>query len=154
LLEQDTIEALALAHHDAYRREMSHRGTPVRDPEAMLSWERVSERVREKNRRAARDIGHKLSAVGCRLAPVRDWRCPLLVFTDAEVDRLARMEHERWLCERTANPEPADGPRTSLKAWDDLSETDRETNRNTVRRLPAFLALVGFQIARQEGRTE
>jgi hypothetical protein len=95
-----------------------------------------------------------VSAVGCRLAPLRDWRGPLLAFTDAEVDRLAQMEHERWLAERTADPELWDARRTALKPWSDLSEPDREFNRNAVRRLPAFLALVGFQIARQEGRNQ
>jgi hypothetical protein len=65
------------------------------------------------------------------------------------------MEHERWVEEKLS-----DGWRYSptkdlekktipyLVPWDDLSEADKDKDRNQVRNLPAFLAKARFEIYR------
>jgi hypothetical protein len=71
-------------------------------------------------------------------------------FTPAEVERLAEMEHERWLAERRALGWTA-GPRDlqkktnpNLVPWAELDDTAREMNRSSVRQLPLFLNRAGF----------
>jgi hypothetical protein len=99
-------------------------------------------------------LGAKLSAIGCDLAPLSNWDARAFTFSPQELEMIARMEHERWMSERQAQGWTY-GPRDSQKKtnenllpWEQLPETMREMNRNSVREVPAFLAQAGFQIYR------
>ena len=79
-------------------------------------------------------------------------------FDDDEVQLLARLEHERWLEERTAQgfefgPVRGDRMRPDLVPWEQLSEEARLRNMQSVRRIPGLLTGVGFQVLR-DGRGE
>ena len=85
-----------------------------------------------------------------------DWDAELFEFTAAEVERLAEMEHARWMAERarggyTHGPVRDDLARThpELLPWDQLTEETKEKDRAFIRGLPAYLASVGFQIIRR-----
>ncbi|MEW5901432.1 MAG: hypothetical protein AB1715_08240 [Acidobacteriota bacterium] len=41
-----------------------------------------------------------VAAVGCSVAPLADWDAGQFQFTPAEVELMAKMEHERWMAER------------------------------------------------------
>ena len=86
------------------------------------------------------------------MVPVFD---PTLEFTfdDDELQLLARLEHERWMQERTAQgfePGPARHGRVrpDLVPWERLSDEARAMNVQAVRRIPDMLARVGFQVLR------
>lgn len=124
------------------------------DPSA-VPWEQLPESLRESNRRQAADIGHKLRAVGCDIEPLADWDAAPLAFTAAEVQLLARMEHDRWRTEREAAgwhlaPAKSEPQRESpfLVPWDELSEETKERDRDPVRAMPAVLAGIGFGVVR------
>jgi len=101
-------------------------------------------------------ISEKLKAVYCDIMPLTDWDAATFTFTETEVERMAQMEHERWMHERQFQGWIySDGPRNSAKKtnphlvpWSELAEETRALNRNVVRELPAFLARAGFQIFR------
>jgi hypothetical protein len=85
-----------------------------------------------------------------------DWDAELFQFTPAEIDQLARMEHDRWLAERgragwsygpTRDPQKKTNP--LLVPWDQLPAVVQEQNCSSVRELPGFLARAGFQIYRR-----
>ena len=95
-----THEALAQAIHADYCRHQRERGeTPATNP-AMVPWDELPEHLRDSNRDQAAHIGVKLRELGCGLAPLTDWDEPLFAFTADEVERLARLEHDRWVDER------------------------------------------------------
>jgi uncharacterized membrane protein len=118
-------------------------------------WDELPEEFKESNRAQARQIGEKLAVIGCLMVPVFD---PSLDFSfdDAELLLLARLEHERWMKERTAQgfePGPAryGRMRPDLVPWEQLSDEARARNLQAVRRIPELLARVGFQVLRNTG---
>lgn len=151
-----TYETLARAIHDDYvLRQLQEGHTPATNP-SMAPWEELPDHLKESNRDQATDIGVKLSTVGCGLAPLTDWDAEQVRFSPDEVERLARLEHDRWVrYHRESGWRYAPGHRDperrthpDLVPYDQLTEEKREYDRNAVRGIPAFLARAGFQAHR------
>ena len=148
-----TVEVLARATHENYVAARRATGDIAAADASLLPWSNLSEHLRESNRAQARHISVKLDAIGCALAPLTGRREPF-VPTEAEVERLGELEHDRWTAERRASGW-RDGPRDSAKKttpylvpWAQLNEATRELDRITVRDLPRFLLDVGYEIVR------
>jgi hypothetical protein len=156
LLLGTTTEILAQAIHDSYVRGQVQLGeTPKTNP-SIVAWDRLTEDLRESNRRQAENIGSKLRQAQCFIAPRTDWDEPLFQFTREEVESLARSEHQRFVDERVSQGwKPAAVKDVAKKLtpylipWEDLDEPARELDRNAVRQLPVLLAKVGFKIQRR-----
>ncbi len=154
-------EALARALHEQYLRD--HPVTAGQAPSpAQQPWDMLPDEWREQNRQAADHVGTKLHALGASLAPINaldETNDPL---APAEVEHLARLEHERWLAaRREAGWRPTTGPRDDerrlsplLVSWDQLPDDVRESNREAIRALPQALAQAGFRIIRAGAREE
>ena len=130
---------------------MTGRQAPA-DAAALGPWDELPEEFKESNRAQARQIGEKLAVIGCLMVPAFD---PTLEFTfdDDELQLLARLEHERWMQERTAQgfelgPARHGRVRPDLVPWERLSDEARAMNVQAVRRIPDMLARVGFQVLR------
>lgn len=97
-------------------------------------------------------MASKLALVGRVLVP--DDGTPPDGFSEAEIDRLGELEHERWMSERLAagwTPGPRDAvARTTpyLVPWGDLDESVREVDLQFVRALPDILADAGLLLRR------
>jgi uncharacterized membrane protein len=152
-------ERLAQAIHDTYSAvyEVGAQAaigcSQVPDGTASLgSWDELPEEFKESNRAQAREIGEKLAVIGCLMVPTFD---PALdfAFEDDEVQLLARLEHERWMDERTAmgyefGPVRGERTRPDLVPWERLSDEARMRDMQAVRRIPGMLASAGFQVLR------
>jgi len=158
-----THEILARAIHEDYVRRQEEAGaTPQTNP-SMVGWDDLPEQLKESNRGQADHIEVKLAAVGCGIQPLTDWDTasfellPENVKEVFDVERLARMEHERWNEERRRQGwSYAPGPKNIKKKtsphlvpWEKLSEEVKELDRDTVRALPSVLAQAGFQVYRR-----
>jgi hypothetical protein len=153
-----SIETIAEAMHETFVHEQLTRGARPETNRALVPWSQLPDALKESNRRFAEGIGEKLEAVGCALVPAPlASEAELLSFSDAEVDRLARLEHERWARDlRRDGWQPTTGPRDPERklhpllsvSWGGLSEADRDKDRAAVRGLPAMLAAAGFAIYR------
>ncbi len=145
-------EKIARAIHDRYRQHQSGR-KPATDP-AMQPWENLTETLRESNRAQAADLGAKLQAIGYRIAPASS-ATPPLTFTPEEFERLAILEHERWVTERlqagwTQGPVRDVERKITpyLVSWEELAEEIREYDREAVRVIPELLAEAGLAAVR------
>lgn len=152
-----TNEVLARSIHERYRAEQEKAGNNARSNPALVAWEELPEELKESNRSQADHIGMKLQAIGCDIAPLTDWEAAAFTFEPEEVERMARMEHDRWVAERhaqgwTAGPrDPEKKTNPSLVPWQKLPEETRELNRAEIRSMPATLARAGFQVYRLRG---
>ena len=159
-----TIEVLARAIHEEYVRTRAtrRRGDPARNrrPARGTSCPR---RCSESNRDQAAHIGVKLQAIDCALVPAGDSvDTKPFALADSEIERLAVLEHERWVAERRRNgwtlaPGERDAERRTtphLVPWDELSEEIREYDRAAVRGMPRFLARAGYRIERPDDGTQ
>jgi len=119
----------------------------------------LPEHLKESNRQQADDIGVKLKAVGCGVAPLIDWDAPLFAFEADEIERLARLEHDRWMTARLEEgwrygPKKDDDAKTHpcLRPYDQLPPHEQDKDRHAVRQVPHRLAQVGFRVYRLKTR--
>ncbi|HEY4377494.1 MAG TPA: NAD-binding protein, partial [Acidimicrobiales bacterium] len=149
-IDGGTNEAVARAIHADYlaRAEREGGGRTTVQP-----WSELDEATKESNRRAADSLVSALGTIDCVLTPLYGWDGSGFALTDAEIEVLARTEHERWRAERAQAGWTLGSPRDDdrkihpgLVGWDDATELDREFNREAARGLPAMLARAGFEI--------
>jgi len=148
-LHPEARERIARAIHARYLENQRTR-KPATDP-AMQPWDELAEALKESNRAQAGDIARKLAAIGYRLNATGG--PPPLALTGEQVERLAVLEHERWVAERqaagwTLGPVKDVERRVTpyLVDWAELAEEIREYDREAVREIPALLASAGLKV--------
>ena len=152
-------ETVAQAIHADYVAQESALGTTRETNPRVVPWTVLPPDYKDANRQAAADVGRKLAAIECTLAPLKSWDEDELELEPAEVEVLARMEHDRWLevHEATgwrwaATRSPARKEHPDMKPYAELSEDRKEPNRVQVRRIPHFLHDLEFSVVRlQDG---
>jgi hypothetical protein len=128
-------------------------GTPDTDP-AMKPWRKLNNEYKEASRSQAANIQRALQPHGYSIVARTDWGEPLMVFSDAEVEMMAEMEHDRWWNDKVKRgwtPGPRDlGEKTSpyLIPYDQLDERTKDYDRNFIRLYPEILAMVDLTIRR------
>jgi hypothetical protein len=123
-------------------------------------WQDLDESLKESNRAQARDIPIKLDKINCRIEPINASKKSAFMFTDDEIELLAREEHKRWICERiedgwqpvkTEEQKDRAAKKTPyLIPFDDLPLKVADFDRNSVRVIPEVLKLTGHQVVRKE----
>lgn len=135
------------------------RGSKGRNDPSMRPWGTLPENYREDNRQQADDTLRKLTLIGCGLRPANDGDGRAKVtLSAAEVELLAEAEHERWKdSKRMQGYTYAPGKKNDddkvrthpcLLPWSDLSEVEKQKDRDTVRQIPKFMASMGFHAFR------
>ena len=150
-----THEILARAIHENYCRQQATKGDTPDINASLVPWDALSDHLKESNRQQADDIGVKLQAVHCSAAPLLDWDESLFEFTLDEIERLARMEHDRWMTAKRQDgwrygPNKINEAKTHpcLVPFDELPSEEKDKDRSTVCQIPHLLAKVGFRVHR------
>jgi predicted ATPase len=146
-------EDIARAIHEAY--VAANKDLIDADDPRMLPWDDLPEVYRDSNRRQADSHTTHLESVSCGFAPAKaDPPCRVELTPD-EVEFLAQREHERWWSQKRSagyvfGPLRSDGERThpSMVPWEELSEDEREKDRQAVREVPKRFADAGFRTYR------
>ena len=154
-IRADYTEQLARAIHDAYVAMEVKKGNTEATNASMVPWERLPEELRQSNVNQAAGIGAKMDAIGAVVIPLSA-AAPEFKFTGhEEIERLAEMEHDRWMRERSEGGwkygdqrDNAGKLHPDLIDWAHLSDEAKEKDRNAIRTLPATLHDAGFQIVR------
>jgi hypothetical protein len=145
--EQD-VETIARAIHDLWRDEQLAAGKPA------PRWADLDDSGKNSSREHARDIAVKLHSIQCATAPLGDCDASEFGFTDAEVEKLAIAEHDRWIEERRrsgwtlGDKDPEHRKTPYLVPFADLPSDIAEYDRMFVRKIPALLASVGLRVVR------
>ena len=161
LIDTFTHEMLSRNIHDEYIKERLSEGETERINPILVSWDNLPDRIKESNRRQADNIGYKLHAIGCYIIPIYDWYAEPVEFTPIEIEMMAKIEHNLWMEERLKDGwKFAQGLKNTKKKtspflvpWSQLPEEEKEKDRETVRKIPAYLSQVGLQIYRSEKKT-
>ena len=149
------IDLMARARHEDYCvNELSRGVTPEENP-SLVGWSDLPDSLRDSNRRFARGVGAVLSRLGARVVPLQGPADLDLSLGSLElVTELARDEHDRWMADLvrdgwTFGPGPKDAVAKThplLVPWADLSESEREKDRDSIRAIPRMLARVGYAL--------
>ncbi len=150
-------ERIARAVHEEYLRYCQRRGISADRTAALCGWDDLPPDLKDANRAQAEDIVRKLQRIGCRIEPLRSSSDGPRELSPEEVERLAKREHSRWARERIqagwSYARESDYQRkehSCLVPWEDLSEEERDKDRNAVRRIPEILYAAGLAVRRQE----
>jgi voltage-gated potassium channel Kch len=151
-------ETVARAQHAQWLRNMERTaGAAAAGNPNFKPWEELSDEQKEFNRRFADDINAKLDRIGAIVVPM-----PLpesagdrFEFSAAELELLARDEHERWMDQRrrdgwTYGPQRDDARKLhdALKPYDELDQATRDKDHDAIAQIPVTLAAAGFAIRR------
>jgi hypothetical protein len=152
-IDPDTLRRLARAIHERYLAERTLEGVATGAAPAMVPWDALDDDLKRANLDQASDILAKVDRVGAVVCTGPD---PAgFAFTEEEVERLARLEHIRWIRQRRANgwvygPVRDDELRhhPDLIPWLKLSDEARDKDREVVRDVPRLLAAAGLHAKR------
>ncbi len=150
-------ESIARSIHANYLAMMLDRGSKNANSTNQVKWEELGEDLKEMNRDQADSIGTKLRSIACEIIPWTDFGAQEFEFTREETEKMAKMEHERWLqlkllqgwkFNTTRDDQRKEHP--SMLPWEDsrFSESEKEKDRNSVQQIPLLLACAGYQIYR------
>lgn len=123
----------------------------------MRPWPELPVQLKDANIAQAVHLGTKLDAIGCVLVPESSL-VPEFAFADGEVERLAQLEHERWMQERAEHgigygSARDDKHHPDMVDWDNLTEGTKEKDRDVVCNMPGILRQAGFEIMRFDSPT-
>jgi hypothetical protein len=154
LFAHSWVDTLARARHQIYCALEVQRGTDPATNPSIIPWAELPESLKESNRDFARAVSRVLASLPLRLVPLRGLPKEELPLSGDQLEQLARNEHDRWAgdLERKGwrwgpapkNPESRTHP--LLVDWSELSEPEREKDRDSIRAIPTMLALFGLEL--------
>lgn len=150
-------ETIARAVHEDYIDMELKKGNTLETNASMVPWVELPENLKESNRLVADNIILKLKAIGCGITPLSDWDAGTFVFKSDEIERMAEMEHNRWMSERLNAGWKYRAAKKNIKKktspylvdWSDLPDEIKQIDRDIVMRIPKFLSKVDLQVYRQ-----
>ncbi len=162
-LEGELLEKLARFHHKIFYEQMKKKkykyGPVTNDEEkthsALLPWDKLPEDEKEQNRSAVRDIPQKLGRIGYVMIPARSNKPAEFPKGELDLEKLSKMEHERWMNAKLENgweyAPDTNKPKKKHKAllsWNDnmLSEEEKDKDRDLVRVIPQLLTMIGYSV--------
>ena len=164
-LDGELLERLARAAHETYCagktrdgwRYGENKSEPMKTHPLLVSYDALPDLYKESNRATVRNIPKKLAAAGYVMIPSRSNEPPFS-FPGADLERLARLEHELWMEARIAegwrpgNATPGDPKRNEyLVEWNQVPDAIKEIDRDLVRGIPGILAQAGYAIVNVHG---
>jgi hypothetical protein len=146
LLDQ-SLDTLARAAHDIWLRSNAQS-----ESSAAVPWEKLAEFHKQANRGLADYIPVRLRCCGLRLVNAQG---PSIALTEAEIEKLAALEHWRWSLElRSLGWRYAETRDDFLKLhnrlvdWANLPESTKSYNREMARLLPQIADAASMCIRR------
>ncbi|WP_022873168.1 hypothetical protein [Nesterenkonia alba] len=135
------LKHLAQQAHAQYVQTAQKTANATESANAERAWEELDSYAQRSNIAQMANIPVKLAIAGL------SWRVSdhpaIAEFTDEQVEQLAELEHRRWFHFELRNG------RTDHKhqrEWDELTDGQKEYDREPVRRFPVLLAEIGLEI--------
>ena len=116
-------------------------------------FENLPEDIRHSNLDNAFHIPTKLLAAGYKIRPVgKGFKPATLNLSEEEVETMARIEHLRWCWDKTLHgwfygkvKDSRKKTHPSIISYDDLSEDEKEKDRDLVRLIPSLLKDISYE---------
>lgn len=164
----EDLEIIAQAIHEQYieDRKINKTYNPTNE-DSHKSWVELKEDFKDSNRQQAQMIPIRLRTIGIYLRKIESpsGLTPekKVILTDEQVEFLAQQEHERWMSEKLrkgwiygSRNIPMHNP--CLVPWNNasfsetelnngyLTEEEKKKDRQTIRKIPDFLAKAGWEL--------
>jgi class 3 adenylate cyclase len=147
------VEVLARTIHQEYCAKQRLRGVTREENVALVPWEDLPEDLRDANRAQAGDVPTKLRMLGYELSPLHGVLPRDVNLDPATLEAASRREHDRWMAERRRQGWVYGPVRDNARkyhplivSWEDLTEPEREKDRDAVRNALALADQAGFRL--------
>jgi hypothetical protein len=160
--DDELLEKLAEAAHEIFCDDLRAKGYKYgavtqrskKIHSSLKPYHELPENEKEQNRNNVRDIPNKLESIGYTLLPACGDKSPSEL-SDDEVEKLAELEHERWMQQKLETGWKYAKRTNKLRKlhkdlilWRDLHHDEQEKDRILVRGIPRILGKAGYTIAR------
>ena len=145
----EALDALARTLHNAYLNTQLANGATRLGNASLIPWSELPVHKKKANQHAAAHVDVKLRIANC-VARAIDAPEPEVVFPpdDLMMELLAQLEHRRWMADKHlagySYGEKRDEDRMlhpDLIPWEQLTEADKEKDRDNIRQIPHLLKL-------------
>ena len=172
-LDSQMIERLAEAAYEIYCDGLRTRGETNA---AFVPYAELPKHLKEQNRDNVRDIANKLAQIGYAISPALG-NSPTFDISISDLEELAEIEHHRWVTTKIKDgwryapqTDQTQKLHNALLPWrkltdpdrkhqfsplemaamgsDELSDAEKEKDRDMVRGIPQILARAGYTIVK------
>ena len=155
----ERLERQAELAHEVFvatKRKYGWTHAEIRDDKSRLHnllvpYADLPEHEKEANRSTVRMIPVKVARAGYAIAPAGSAEARTM--TEAEIERLAKLEHDIWMKRKEDagyewGPEATESPKRSpyLVPWDKLEEQWQEVDKGMIRAIPEILAVAEYVV--------
>lgn len=159
-LTKEMLDQLAAAFHDHFCSNLRQQGyvygevtnDETKTHSALKAFEELPTDEQEQNRDTVRHIYRKLTSSGYIMIPARSNELPF-EFPGQYLERLAIMEHDRWMQLKRANgweyapkTDKTQKKHSDLVPWDQLSDNAKQKDIDFVLVIPQILAKAGYTV--------
>lgn len=160
--DKGLLERLAKAAHQVFCDDLKAKKYRY-GPETNISkkvhsslkdYAKLPEDEKEQNRNNVGDIQNKLASIGYAMLSARGNE-PSGVFSEDEIEKLAEIEHERWVQQKldmgwkhAKSTNKSKKLHKDLVPWRDLSHAEKEKDRVLVRGIPRIIEKAGYSIVK------
>jgi hypothetical protein len=150
------LDMLARTLHNAYLRTQTARGGDAGGNASIVPWSELPAHKKKANQHAAAHIDVKLRIAGCASYGI-DAAVEEVPFPPEGdmLEQLAQLEHRRWMADKylagySYGPERDEDRmlHPDLIPWEELSDTDKEKDRDNIRQIPKLLAQIDEKVGR------
>lgn len=154
LIKPSTVKKLARAIHARYVKEMRDKGQEGTGDHIpfLQEFDDLPEEIKFSNTDNAYHIATKLISIGYTIKPASEGFQPkTLSLDETEIETMAKIEHSRWSWDRRLTGWIFGSTRNNLEKthpglipYEELSEAEKEKDRELVRIIPSLLQDIGY----------
>jgi hypothetical protein len=148
----EAIEVIAKQIHQSWLDIERKKGSVK---PTMKDWNDLDELSKDSNRLQAMDMMRKLDTFHYKIVSSEKAK-GIQQFTESEIEKMAEMEHARWMNEKISKGLTYGKPRNEelkihdcLLPWEDLDEKTKQLDRNAVKIIPGLMKSVGFAVVKE-----
>ena len=154
VIVNEALDAMARTLHNAYVNAQLANGGDRRSNASLAPWSALPAHKKKANQHAAAHMDVKLRIANCA-AFAADSPEPEAAFPpdDLMMELLAQLEHRRWMADKYlagySYGEVRDEDRMlhpDLVPWKELTEADKEKDRDNIRQIPHLLKMRGQKV--------
>ncbi|MDD1703537.1 MAG: hypothetical protein LUQ31_11220 [Methanoregula sp.] len=155
------VEYIAQKIHEEYLNKEREKKITVFENYNLHLWNRLSREFRDSNRAPVKVHWQYIHEIGCETLPLSAVTSPKdFSFTQEELERLAEMEHNRWMEEKLKKGWKFGRPRDDSKKnhdllvpYKELPDIERQKDRDIILNIPVRLRELGMEIVRKESNS-
>ena len=149
IVVNESLDTLARTLHNNYLETLRASGESPEDNASLMPWSELPAHKKKANQHAAAHMDIKLRCCGCQAVAVHN-ETPEAPFpaNTGHLEMLAQLEHRRWMADKYLSGYSHGNKRDEdrmfhpdLVPWEQLTEPDKNKDRENIRQIPSLLAL-------------